>query len=148
VISFDTNILVYAADRLAGERHRRAFELLQRAMRRQICLQPLQSFTEFFHVVTRKSGVDPAAATTLIDSWIGAVTVEAAEVADLTSAMRAVREYRLAFWDAMLWATVRRAGVLLMISEDFQDGRLLEGVRFANPFLPDNDELIDRELSR
>ena len=98
--------------------------------------------------MTRKSGVDPAAATTLIDSWIGAVTVEAAEVADLTSAMRAVREYRLAFWDAMLWATVRRAGVLLMISEDFQDGRLLEGVRFANPFLPDNDELIDRELSR
>jgi predicted nucleic acid-binding protein len=148
VISFDTNILVYAADRLAGERHRRAFVLLQRAMRRQICLQPLQSLTEFFHVVTRKSGVDPAAATTLIDSWIGAVTVEAADVKDLSSAMRAVREHRLAFWDAMLWATVRRAGVALMITEDFQDGRLLEGVRFANPFLPANDELIDRELSR
>jgi len=34
VISFDTNILVYAADKAAGERHRRAADLIERSIDR------------------------------------------------------------------------------------------------------------------
>jgi predicted nucleic acid-binding protein len=34
----------------------------------------------------------------------------------------------------MLWATARRAGCRLIVTEDFQDGRELGGVRFVNPF--------------
>ncbi|MEJ0071427.1 MAG: hypothetical protein WDO24_24820 [Pseudomonadota bacterium] len=33
-----------------------------------------------------------------------------------------------------------------LISEDFQDGRTLDGVRFVNPFNPTNDELVDTIL--
>jgi predicted nucleic acid-binding protein len=36
-------------------------------------------------------------------------------------AMRAMWEYGLAFWAAMLWATARRAGAKILIAEDFQD---------------------------
>lgn len=46
----------------------------------------------------------------------------------------------------MLWAAVRRAGVDLLISEDFQDGRTIEGVRIVNPFASRNTALIDRAL--
>jgi len=53
---------------------------------------------------------------------------EASTAADLGAAMRSVGEHRLAFWDAMLWATARRTGVRILISEDFQDGRMLDGV--------------------
>jgi predicted nucleic acid-binding protein len=76
------------------------------------------------------------------------MTVEAAAIQDLDAAMRAVGEHRLSFWDAMLWATARRAGVRLLITEDLQDGRVLEGVRFVNPFAVHNDALIDREIPR
>jgi predicted nucleic acid-binding protein len=48
----------------------------------------------------------------------------------------------------MLWATVRRAGVRLLITEDLQDGRILEGVRFVDPFAAHNDALIEREIPR
>ncbi len=72
--------------------------------------------------------------------------VESARVEDLDAAMRAVFDHRFAFWDAMLWATVRRAGVRVLITEDFQDGRVLEGVRFINPFVRANDALIEREI--
>jgi predicted nucleic acid-binding protein len=34
----------------------------------------------------------------------------------------------------MLWATARRAGCRLIVTEDFQDGRELRGVWFVNPF--------------
>jgi len=40
----------------------------------------------------------------------------------------------LPFWDALLWATAKAAGVSVVLSEDFQDGRELEGVQFRNPF--------------
>jgi predicted nucleic acid-binding protein len=45
-----------------------------------------------------------------------------------------VKKYRLAFWDAMLWAAAQRAGVRHLLTEDVQDGFELAGVRFINPF--------------
>ena len=48
-------------------------------------------------------------------------------------AARGVRDYSLSYFDAQLWATARLNQVPLLLSEDFQDGRLLEGVRFLNP---------------
>lgn len=148
MISFDSNILVYAADLSGGERHDRAADLVERAMHLQNCTQTLQSFCEFFNVVTRKAAVDRAAAAELIETWSAAMATESATFQDLREAMRAVSEHRLSFWDAMLWATVRRVGVDLLISEDFQDGRSIEGVRIANPFAPRNSALIDRVLAR
>lgn len=74
------------------------------------------------------------------------VQVEAATADDLTNATRAVRDHGLSFWDALLWATVRRAGVRTLISEDLQDGRMLEGVRIVNPFAAHNAALLDRML--
>jgi predicted nucleic acid-binding protein len=70
---------------------------------------------------------------------------EASTAADLGAAMRAVGEYRLAFWDAMLW---RRTGVRILISEDFQNGQMLDGVRFIDPFAAHNSALLEQLLPR
>jgi predicted nucleic acid-binding protein len=50
--SLDANVLVYAADRTAGERHERTLHILDRAVRRD-CVLTLQALAEFFHVTTR-----------------------------------------------------------------------------------------------
>ncbi len=146
MISFDTNILVYATDNAAGERHLRAADLIERSIRLGNCIQTLQSLGEFFSVVTRKAGIAPDAAAAFVDGWRAVLLVEASTAADLGEAMRAVREHRLAFWDGMLWATARRIGVRVLISEDFQDGRILDGVRFIDPFAVRNSALIDQVL--
>ena len=49
-------------------------------------------------------------------------------------AINAVSVHTLSFWDALLWAVAREAGVTLLLSEDFQHDRVLGGVRFCNPF--------------
>jgi predicted nucleic acid-binding protein len=146
VISFDSNILVYAADRAAGERHVAAVDLLERSIRRGNCIQTLQSLCEFFIVVTRKSGIEAGIAAAFVEGWLSVMLVEAATPADLGEAMRAVGVYRIGFWDAMLWATARRAGVRILFSEDFQDGQTIEGVRILNPFTPQNAAQIERSL--
>ena len=147
MISFDTNILVYAADLAGGERHDHAADLVERAMRLQNCTQTLQSFCEFFNVVTRKAGVTPDAAAAFVAGWQAVLAVEPSTPADLDRAIAATREHRLQFWDAMLWATARRIGVHVLISEDFQNGRILDGVRFINPFSVQNANLIEQLLT-
>jgi predicted nucleic acid-binding protein len=52
--------------------------------------------------------------------------------------MRAVERHGLAFWDAMQWAVAKQSGATLLLSEDLQHDRELDGVRFRNPFLADD----------
>jgi len=47
---------------------------------------------------------------------------------------RGVRDYKLAYYDAQIWATAKLNQVPVVFSEDFNDGQVLEGVRFVNPF--------------
>ncbi len=116
MISFDTNVLVYAADNTAGERHVIAADLIERSIRHGVCVQILQSFAEFFSVVTRKASIAPGVAASFIKGWQAVLPIEASTPADLDRAMQAVRDHSLAFWDAMLWATARRIGVRVLIS--------------------------------
>jgi predicted nucleic acid-binding protein len=106
----------------------------------------LQSLTECFRVITTKLSFDPRRARAEIDGFRFAFPVFAAAEDDLDCAMRVVEDHHLSFWDAMLWATARRAGCRLLLSEDFQDGRDLGGVLFFNPFEPANRKLIDLAL--
>jgi predicted nucleic acid-binding protein len=46
----------------------------------------------------------------------------------------------------MLSASAQRAGVRCLLTEDLQDGFILQSVRFVNPFKRVNDRLIDEVL--
>lgn len=146
MISFDTNILVYAADNTAGDRHATAADLIERSIRHGVGVQTLQSLAEFFNVVTRKASIAPDVAASFIKGWQAVLPIEASTPDDLDRAMQAARDHSLAFWDAMLWATVRRIGVRVLLSEDFQDGRILDGVRFVDPFAVRNANFIAQLL--
>jgi predicted nucleic acid-binding protein len=45
-----------------------------------------------------------------------------------------VIRYQLSYYDAQIWAVARLNRIPLVLSEDFSDGSVIEGVRFANPF--------------
>ena len=148
MISFDTNVLVYATAARADARVSRAQDLLARAMRATTSILLLQSLAEFSNVAIRKARIPAKAVKTTIEAWRAVLPVQSADDSDLVLALEAVRAHRLPFWDAMLWASARRAGVRHMLSEDFQDGFDLQGVTFINPFNPENNPLIDRLLPR
>ena len=44
-------------------------------------------------------------------------------------AIRGVREFRLAFWDALLWASARLNRIPYLLTEDGPTGAVIEGVR-------------------
>jgi len=145
--SFDTNILVYAADEDAGRRHRIAIELIDRVDGTDFVLA-LQSLSEFFHVTVRKRLLSVADAMAIVKDLRGLCRIAAADEVALTDAMAAVRDHGLSFWDALLWATLRRAGCNLLVTEDLQDGRVLGGVRFVNPFGETVPQVLVEALGR
>jgi predicted nucleic acid-binding protein len=148
MISFDTNVLVYATAALADDRVSRARDLLARAMRAGTGVLLLQSLAEFSNVAIRKARIPANAVKTTIEAWLAVLPVQPTDDSDLLLALEAVRAHRLPFWDAMLWASAQRSGVRHMLTEDVQDGFTLHDVRFVNPFKRENDRLIEKLLPR
>jgi predicted nucleic acid-binding protein len=132
--TLDTNVLVYAVDTKSGERHRLACEILDDSAAAGTCVLTLQALAEFFSVATRKGRMPISQAVGQLHDLQAVFPVAAATPATLDHAVTALREHSIPFWDAMLWACAREAGCTLVLSEDFQHGRMLEGVRFHNPF--------------
>ncbi|MBF0190460.1 MAG: PIN domain-containing protein [Magnetococcales bacterium] len=132
--TLDTNILLYAMDRDAGQKRTIAAAWLERAVNENGILT-LQALGEFFRAATAKNKMPATEASEQIMDWMTLFPVHSATPSSLTQAIQAVRNHKLSFWDAMLWACAKEAGCTLLVSEDFQHGRILEGVQFLNPFL-------------
>jgi len=100
-----------------------------------------------FHSTTRKGKLTFSQAAAHVEDWQTLFPVVAATPGSLRLAMRAVEQHGLAFWDAMQWAVAKQAGATLLLSEDLQHDRELDGVRFRNPFLTD-DPFADSAAGR
>src|SRR5437763_2646457 len=112
-------MLVYAADQNAGARHHRSVSLLERAILRRNCIQPLQSLCEFFNVATRKIGTSPEVASAFVAGWRAVIPIVPARPDDLGSGRVGVARLRLSVWDAKLWADVPRAGGGFCVGDEF-----------------------------
>ena len=132
--SLDTNILVYAADVAAGERHERALEILDRAVRRD-CVLTLQALAEFFHAATRKQMVARTEAATQLRDWATAFPIVSADPGTLWLALEFAADGRLSLWDALLLATADQHACELVLSEDMQDGAQFGRVTILDPFI-------------
>jgi predicted nucleic acid-binding protein len=146
-ICFDTNVFGYAIDATAGRRHVTACALVERALGSEETILILQTLDEFYTMATRKLGTSAGDARAFLTGLRAALPVHAATEPDLDKAMAGAERHGLSFWDAMLWATADRIGVRYLLTEDFQDRRVLGGVTFVNPFDGGNQELLAKILA-
>jgi len=130
--TLDTNILIYAVDRSAGDKHRLAADIVDRSVERP-CILTLQAMAEFVFAVTRKALVPTRDAVAQARNWIAVFPIAAADGKALEAAYAAVEAGKFGLFDALLLATARRAGCSFALSEDMQDGSSLDGVVVRNP---------------
>ncbi len=133
-ITLDTNLLVYAVDTSAKDKHVKAQKLVELALKSD-CVLTLQALSEFYFAVTRKGKLPAAEAKAQVEAWQDLFPVVVAKPSTLNRAITATVSQQIGFWDAMLWATAREAGVTLLLSEDFSGGSVLDGVRVVNPLV-------------
>src|SRR5262245_57184303 len=111
----DTNVLVYAHDRSAGEKYRRARHLVEELATRKNGALSLQVLQEFFVTVTarlpKRLSVHDAAA---IVSDLSALPTHTPGVTDVLAAIDMHDRLHVSFWDAMILqsASVLRCAVV------------------------------------
>ncbi len=130
---FDTNILIYADDKSAPAKQRRAVELVAEHRRSGTGVVSLQVLQEYFVTVTRKLQVDPQVARRKVE-LLAEFDVATPEVADILAAIDLHRLHQFSFWDALVLRTAKQAGCRVLFSEDMQHARETDGVRVVNPF--------------
>ena len=132
----DTNILVYAYDLSAGEKHEAAKRALIDLWRNGTGIVNTQVLQELYVTLTRKifKPLETAAALEIVEDMT-AWDVVVNDGASILDAARLERRANLSFWDALIVVAAAKGGAEVLISEDLPSGRTLEGVRIENPFL-------------
>lgn len=130
----DTNILIYAHDLDAGEKHRIAKDkvsaLWHRELLPSISVQVLQ---EFYVNLVRKRVPEPVARKTVTHylEW---------DVVDndrflFMEGLIWKEKHGLSYWDALILAAASKSKAKDVWSEDLASGRHYDGLRVINPLL-------------
>ena len=130
---FDTNVLIYADDKAAPAKQRRALELLAEHRRARTGVVSVQVLQEYFVTITRKLGVDARIARRKVE-LLAEFDVSRVEVADILAAIDLHRLHEYSFWDALIIRAAQQSGCRVLFSEDLQDGREIDGPEILNPF--------------
>lgn len=140
-ILVDTNVLVYAYDRAERERQRVALAALDRLYKAGRGAFSTQVLGEFYSVVTRKLNepLPPSEARAHIENYLASWPVLPLTPLVIYEALRGATEHQLSYFDAQLWAVARLNQLTTILSEDFSDGSIVDGVQFLNPFTANLD---------
>ena len=130
----DTNILIYAHDIDATAKHEKAKTVLRELWSERAGLLSTQVLQEFYVNVTRKipTPLPRNQARGVVGSY-ASWCVETT-LAEITAAFRIEDESRIGFWDALIIASAVKGGASRVLSEDFNAGQTILGVRIENPF--------------
>ncbi len=137
----DSNVLIYATDEEDPQRMARASELLRYLAPARLAVISAQVLAEFANATLRR-GRSLAAIDEVyrqVEVYSRAMVVLPLTPAIIQEAVRGVRDFRLAYYDAQIWAAARLNQVPFVLSEDFNVGATLDGVTFVNPFDPEFD---------
>ena len=117
-------------------KQRAAADIAQRLISQARAAVSVQCLTELFNALTRRipTPLSRADAAIQID-----LVMSVSVVFDLTprvvlTACHAAARYQLSIWDSLMWAAARTNDVSVILSEDLQHNRVIEGVRILNPF--------------
>ena len=132
----DTNVLVYAHDVTAADKHDRARALLEELWdTREGCLS-VQVLQEFFVTTTRKIPKPLDASGGRPDhqrpGLAGMCTLR--PLPDVLAAIDIHRRTGASFWDAMILRSAQELGCPTLYSEDLNADQAYAGVRVSNPF--------------
>ena len=133
----DTNVLIYAHDVDAGERHAAAARLVAELWETRRAVISTQVLQEFYVNATRKipSPLSRAVARQFVRTY-SAWQTETVGPQDIQFASELEEQHQLSFWDALIVAAALKAGAGTILTEDLSPGRSISGVRIENPFAP------------
>lgn len=131
----DTNVLIYAHDVDARNKHDVANRVLRELWSQRAGVLSMQVLQEFYVNVTRKiaSPLPKDIARQVVNSY--SIWCMETTPAELKAAFRIEDESRIGFWDALIVASAAKSGAVRILSEDLNAQQAIAGIRVENPFV-------------
>lgn len=136
-ILIDTNILVYFFDQNEPVRQQVAISVLKAVNHSRQGWLSAQCLAEFSNIALNrlKPALLPEAVIAHIRDFATEYAIIPLTDPVIQEALRGVRDYQFAYYDAQIWAAARLHQIPVLFSEDFNPG-VYGGVRVVNPFAP------------
>jgi len=130
-----TNILVYAHDLDAGNKHDQAAEIVSQLWESRNGVLSTQVLQEFYVTLTRKvsSTLSKLEARKLVQKYSHwhlvlndpSIIIQASEIEESNN---------ISFWDALIVSAAYSQNVPTILTEDLNHGQIIEGIFIKNPF--------------
>lgn len=130
----DTNILMYAHDTAAGEKHQRAKALVEELWRDRtgvVSTQVLQELSVNLRKKVHRPLDGKATRDIVADYLTWQVIVNSGE--SILEAIDLESRYQISFWDALVVQAAQASAAETLYSEDLSDGQTYGSVRVINP---------------
>lgn len=131
-VIIDTNILIYAWDSRNEGKQAKAISAIQTyGPDAYLSVQNLSEFSSFM----LRNGCEFHWLEEIISDYSKLMTTLPIDPQDIVTAIRGVKQYKLSFWEAQIWAVALSNSIPLIISEDGPTSQTIEGVTYRNPLL-------------
>ena len=134
-IFVDTNVLVYLRDASEPDKQQRAQAWMTQLWESKTGCTSVQVLNEYYVTVTRKLSAtlpinDARSDINDLQEW----PVASLDNALLNSVWTVEDRYGLSYWDSLVVAAAHSMGCSHLLTEDLQDGQVLDGLIVVNPF--------------
>ncbi len=131
----DTNNLVYAHDLDAGDKHEIAIGVVSDLWESGNGVISTQVLQELYVTLTQKVPSHPKKSQVrrILKNYLawdlavnnGQTILQASEIEE---------NYNISFWDAMIVSAAYSKNAAILLTEDLNEGQLIEGIKIVNPF--------------
>jgi predicted nucleic acid-binding protein len=132
-VFFDTNVLIYAADKNNPQKQSTARHVLRESAALGNGVLSTQVLQEFYVIATSKLGLNSQVVKALICGFqnmeVVQITPALIHIAIDTSLFN-----KVSFWDALIVAAAESAACEILMTEDLNSGQTIRGVFVRDPF--------------
>ena len=135
-IFLDTNILVYAHDLDAGDKHDVAAKVIYQLWESKNGVLSTQVLQEFYVTLTKKMPrpLNKVATRKILKEYFSwQVVINDLQI--IFQASEIEEAYNISFWDALIVSAAYSKNVATILTEDFNHGQYIEGIFIQNPFI-------------
>jgi predicted nucleic acid-binding protein len=141
----DTNVLVYVRDRTDEAKQRMAAEWMASLWDSRLGRLSVQVLQEYYVTLTKK--LKPARSAEEVREDVIALSAWRPVAIDVGTSERAWElQDRFAFsgWDSLIVAAASEMRCRYLLSEDLQDGQVVDGLTIVSPFTHRPDDVLGR----
>ncbi len=134
-VFLDTNIIIYAYDVSAGDKHEIARKIMVDLWDSGLGVISTQVLQEFFVNITQKipKPLDKRLTKDILSDLLKwDVVVNDGE--SILDAVEILFKYGYSFWDSLIIEAAMRSGSEVLLSEDLTHGQKINGLTINNPF--------------